>query len=63
VAGSIAPLLPIITAVTHGIFSRVNSGKVHVVTDDGDEPRELPDRDGAILYTEPTTPPDADVVY
>jgi len=32
-AESIALLLPITTAVTHGIFSRVNGGKVHVIAD------------------------------
>jgi hypothetical protein len=47
-------------AMTYAVFYRGNGGKLHVVTDDDGEPREFPDRDGAIQYTERTVLPESE---
>lgn len=46
----------------YAIFYRINGGKLQVVTDDDGQPREFPDRDEAILYTEETTLPPGQLV-
>jgi hypothetical protein len=47
-------------AMTYAVFYRGNGGKLHVVTGDDGEPRELLGRDGAILYTERTALPECE---